>query len=44
MFAEMVGGSGMVTGIDVNEDQTAPKKARVTASRASAAKRGTSRC
>jgi len=44
MFAEMVGGSGMMTGIDVNEDQTAPKKARVTASRASAAKRGTSRC
>ncbi|XP_059438471.1 uncharacterized protein LOC132171224 [Corylus avellana] len=43
MFAEMVGGSGMMAGIDVNEDQTAPKKARVPASRASAAKRGTSR-
>ncbi|XP_062145137.1 uncharacterized protein LOC133852401 [Alnus glutinosa] len=45
MFADMVGGEGMsmMMGFDVNEDQTASKKARVTASKANTAKRGTSR-
>lgn len=43
MFAEMVGGEGMMMGLDMNEDQTASKKARVTASKTHAAKRGTSR-
>jgi hypothetical protein len=45
MFADMVGGEGMsmMMGFDGNEDQTASKKARVTASKANTAKRGTSR-
>lgn len=43
MFGEMVGGEGMMMGLDMNENQTASKKARVTASKTHAAKRGTSR-
>ncbi|KAB1202121.1 hypothetical protein CJ030_MR8G002378 [Morella rubra] len=43
MFAEMAGGDGMMMGFDVNDNPTASKKARVTASKSSSAKRTTSR-
>lgn len=46
MFTEMVGGDGMATmmGFDINEDPTVTKKARVSQSKGSAAKRSNSRC
>ncbi|XP_075658458.1 uncharacterized protein LOC142628268 [Castanea sativa] len=46
MFKEMVGGDGMATmmGLDINEDPTVTKKARVSQSKGNAAKRSNSRC